>query len=105
MSLAAMMLPPNSIPFTELPEPDAANVAADDQLRAKLAALGESDRIDLFNLLRFPKANINACGRLLEALRDKFFSGVSFEDLLTKMSGTMANWVALNYHRGPLHRS
>lgn len=105
MPLVAMLLPPNSIPFTELPESDAGRAAADEQLRAKLAALGESDRLDLFNLVRFPKSNITTCGRILEALRDKFFSGVNFDDVLTKMSGTMADWIALNYHKGPLHRS
>jgi len=105
MALAAMMLPPNSISFTELPESDAGNTAGDEALRAKLAALGENDRLDLFNLIRFPKSNITLCGRLLEALRDKFFGGVNFDEVLTKMSGTMADWILLNYRRGPLHRS
>ncbi len=105
MSLAAMMLAPNSIPFTELPAANPGNAVEDERLRAQLAALAENDRVDLFNRLRFPKANINDGARLLEALRDKFFSGVTFDDVLTKMSGTMANWIALNYHRGPLPRS
>jgi hypothetical protein len=105
LSLAAMMLPPNSIPFTELPDNNAGNAAADEALRAKLAALGEDDRVDLFNQVRFPKSNIALCGHLLEALRDRFFSGVSFDDVLTKMSGRMGDWIALNYRKGPLHRS
>ena len=103
--LLAMLLPPSSIPFTELPDTAAGNAAADEELRAKVAALSENDRLDLFNVVRFPKSNIVACGRLLEALRDKFFSGVSFDDVLTKMSGKMADWIAVNYRRGPLHRN
>jgi hypothetical protein len=105
LSLAAMLLPPNAIPFTELPDSTAGNLAADEQLRTQLAALAENDRIDLFNLVRFPKSNIVLCGKLLEALRDRFFSGVNFDDVLTKMSGTMGEWILLNYSRGPLHRS
>lgn len=105
LSLAAMLLPPNPIPFTELPEATAGNLAADEQLRANLAALPEDDRVDLFNRARFPKTNIVLCAKLLEALRDRFFSGVNFDDVLTKMSGTMSEWILLNYARGPLHRS
>lgn len=104
LSLAAMLLPPNSIPFTELETAAAANASGDEELRAKLAALSENDRIDLFNRARFPKANIHLCGKLLEALRDKVFRGVSFDDLRTKMNGTMAEWMVLNYNRGPLRR-
>jgi len=104
LSLAAMLLPPNGIPYTELETTTAANASGDEELRAKLAALSEDDRIDLFNRARFPKSNIVLCGRLIEALRNKLFSGVSFDDVLTKMSGTMAEWIVLNYTRGPLRR-
>jgi hypothetical protein len=52
--------------------------------------MSESDRIDWFNRLCFPKSNISLCGSFLKALRDKFFPGVSFDDVLKKMSGTMA---------------
>lgn len=104
LSLAAMMLPPMSIPFTELPATNAENAVADEQLRQKLGAMSEPDRIDLFNLARFPKSNVNLCGKLLEALRDKHFSGVNFDDVLTKGSGAMSDWIILNYNKGPLHR-
>lgn len=104
LALAAMLLPPNGIPYTELDPGTAANASGDEELRAKLAALSETDRIDLFNRVRFPKSNILLCGKLLEALRNKLFSGVSFDDVLTKLSGTMAEWVVLNYNRGPLRR-
>jgi hypothetical protein len=105
LSLAAMLLPPNSLPFTELPDTDAGNAVGDEALRIKLAAFAKDDRLDLFNLVRFPKSNVTLCARILEALRDRFFSGVSFDDVLTKGGGRMADWIALNYRRGPLHRN
>jgi len=105
MLLVPMLLPPSSLPFTELPDGNAENAAADEQLRQQIAALSEDDKIDLFNRIRFPKSNIMLCGKLLEAFRDKFFSGVNFDDVLQKMSGTMANWISLNYNKGPLHRN
>lgn len=104
LSLAAMLLPPNGIPYTELETATAANASGDEELRAKLAELSEEDRIDLFNRARFPKSNILLCGKLLEVLRNKLFSGVGFDDVLTKMSGTIAEWIVLNYTRGPLRR-
>ena len=105
MLLATMLLPPAAVPFTELPDGSAENSAADEQLRQQVAAMSEVDRIDLFNRIRFPKSNITLCGKLLEALRDKFFNGVNFDDVLQKMSGAMANWISLNYNKGPLHRN
>lgn len=105
MLLVLMLLPPSSVPFTELPDTNAENAAADEQLRQQIAAMNEDDRIDLFNRVRFPKSNIMLCGKLLEAFRDKYFSGVSFDDVIQRMSGTMADWISLNYNKGPLHRN
>ena len=105
LSLVTMLLPPANVPFSELPDSSAENAAADEQLRQQVAAMSEEDRIDLFNRVRFPKTNIFLCGKLLEALRDKFFSGVNFDDVLQKMSGAMANWITLNYQKGPMHRN
>ncbi len=105
MLLVTMLLAPANLPFTELPDGNAENAAADEQLRQQIAAMSEEDKIDLFNRVRFPKLNIMLCGKLLEALRDKFFNGVSFDDVLQKMSGTMADWISLNYNKGPLHRN
>lgn len=105
MLLLTMLLSPSLLPYQELPDPTDKNMIADAQIRQKLAALSESDRIDLFNVIRFPKTNIKACGQVLEALRDRFFSGVNFNDVLTKMSGAMGDWILLNYKKGPLHRS
>jgi hypothetical protein len=91
--------------WTELPEPPAQHAAADDQLRQRLATLDEGKRIDLFNVARFPKSNIAQCSRIIEALRDRYFSGTNFNDVMTGMSGTRAHWITRHFREGPLKRS
>jgi hypothetical protein len=109
LPLLAMTVPPGGgatlLPWTELPEAPSARAFADEQLRAALASLADDARIDLFNIARFPKSNITHCGRILEALRNKYFAGASFDDVLTGMSGTRAHWIMRHYHEGPLVRS
>ncbi len=41
----------------------------DEQIRADFFALPDEDKIDLYNLLRFPKSNIRACVLLLDRLK------------------------------------
>lgn len=106
LALLAMSLsntPP--IPWTELPEATSDRALADEQLRSTLAALEEQTRIDLFNLVRFPKSNITWCGRILEGLRNRYFSGANFNDVLTGMSGTRAHWITRHFKEGPLQHS
>jgi hypothetical protein len=93
------------IPWTELPQPAAQNEFADQQLREKFAALDESTLIDCLNLARFPKSNITQCAHILAALRDHYFPGTSFNDVLTGMSGTRAFWIANHFRQGPLSTS
>lgn len=90
------------LPWTELPQESAQNEYADQQLRQKFAALDTTALIDCFNLARFPKSNITQCGRLIAALRDHYFAGASFTDVLTGMSGTRAFWIAMHLRQGPL---
>jgi hypothetical protein len=108
MRLALLAMTPGNpaplLPWTELPEPSAQHAAADQQLRQQLAALDESKRIDLFNLARFPKSNITQCARIIEALRDRYFSGANFSDVMTGMSGTRAHWIIRHFREGPLKR-
>lgn len=109
LTLLAMTQPPGSgtpfLPWTELPVPAPAHAAADEQLRQTLAALDEPKRIDLFNLVRFPKSNVVQCARIIEALRNRYFSGTNFEDVLTGMSGTRAHWIMRHFREGPLSTS
>ncbi len=93
------------LPWTEMPERSDQRDFADERLRQSLAALNEGSRIDLFNVVRFPKTNITWCGRILETLRDRYFAGTNFNDVLTGMSGTRAQWILRHYEDGPLIRS
>jgi hypothetical protein len=104
LSLLAMNFPASAplLAWTELPQPADQNALADELLRQKLAALAEHDRIDLINLARFPKTNILQCARLVEALRDKYFPGASFNDVLTGMAGTREHWIVKHFSSGPL---
>lgn len=94
-----------SLPWTELPDLPAHHDSAEQQLCQAVAGLDESARIDLFNIARFPKSNITACGRIVEALRDRYFVGTNFSDVLTGMSGTRAQWIVRHFREGPLSRS
>jgi hypothetical protein len=108
LSSLAMIVPLSGtkwLTWRELPEEETQRAIADQQLRDDLGKLDESQRIDLFNIARFPKSNITFCGHLLEALRDKYFSGTNFSDVLTGMSGTRSHWIMLHYQKGPLAHS
>jgi len=104
LPLLAMTLPA-MLDFTELPEPADQRAVAADQLRQTLAALDEDKRIDLFNLVRFPKSNIAQCARILEALRDRYFPGTNFSDVLTGMSGVRALFITTQFTEGPIIRT
>lgn len=103
LALLAMILPA-FLDFTELPEPFEQRALADEQLRESLAALAEDKRIDLFNLVRFPKSNIARCAGILEGLRDHYFPGTNFNDVLAGLSGTRAARITRHFKQGPLHR-
>jgi hypothetical protein len=93
------------LPWTELPQPASQNEFADQQLRQQFAALDETVQIDCFNLARFPKSNITQCAHIIAALRDHYFAGTNFSDVLTGMSGTRALWIAMHFRQGPLSTS
>lgn len=108
--LLAMSLPEAAagsntfVKWTELPERAVERSLAVSRLLQACADLPEPVRIDLFNLLRFPKSNIAQCGRVVELLRNRFFPGTTFQDIITGMSGTRANWIIRNFREGPLQR-
>jgi hypothetical protein len=107
LGLLAMVFPSQAplLTWTELPQDANQNAVADEQLRGQLANLGDDDKIDLINLARFPKTNIAQCAGIIEALRDKYFAGVSFDDVLTELSGTRQHWIGLHYSTGPIAKS
>lgn len=101
LSLLAMVKGP-LMPWTELPEENGKNAFADEQLRQNFTGISETDKIDLANLARFPKTNIQLCAKIIEALRNKYFSGASFNDVMTGMNGTRGHWILKHYLKGPL---
>ena len=107
LPLLAMMPSTGSplLPWTELPQPTSQNEFADQQLRQKFATLDPTAQIDCFNLARFPKSNITQCAHIIGALRDHYFPGTNFSDVLTGMSGTRAFWIANHFRQGPLSTS
>jgi hypothetical protein len=104
LALLAMNYPASSplLAWTELPEPADKNAFADEQLRQKFTEISTNDKIDLLNLARFPKTNINLCAKIIEALRNKYFGGASFNDVMTGMNGTRGHWILKHYLNGPL---
>ncbi|MCM3873329.1 MAG: hypothetical protein ND895_21825 [Pyrinomonadaceae bacterium] len=111
LSLLAMVFPQGPdgtaplLEWTELPELSSKRSFADEQLRQKLDALSEEARIDLFNLGRFPKSNISRCAKILETLRDRYFAGTKFDDVLNGLDGTRAERIFQHYRTGPLLRA
>ncbi|MBV7530645.1 hypothetical protein [Chitinophaga sp. sic0106] len=105
LSSLAMIVPlagAKWLTWTELPEDANQRAFADQQLRDNLGKLDEDKRIDLYNIVRFPKSNITFCGHLIETLRDKYFSGTNFSDVLSGMSGTRSHWIMRHYREGPV---
>lgn len=101
----AMSQTPPLLPWTELPEAPSTRALADENLRRQLAGLNEQARIDLFNLVRFPKSNITWTGKIIENLRNRYFAGANFNDVLTGMSGTRAHWITRHFREGPIQHS
>ena len=99
------MISPAAFEWTELPEPFPQRFISEVQLRKKLIDIEERKLIDFFNRVRFPKSNIESCGRILEYLRDHYFKGANFNDILMGMSGTRAFWIIRHYYEGPIDRN
>ena len=102
--LLAMTLP-GIMPWTLMPADQNQRAVKLEELHQSLAALNDNQKIDLFNIARFPKSNISACARMLENLRNQYFNTTSFEDVLTGMSGARAQWIIAQYRQGPITRT
>ena len=108
--LLAMSLPRTAggadtyLPWTELPEVPADRVVPLQNLQQAFHALSHNDKVDLFNLCRFPKSNIAVCGKIIETLRNRSFLGTSFSDVLTGFNGVRLEAIVKHYREGPIHR-
>jgi hypothetical protein len=67
----------------EFPHDPDARGTMQTELNTALAQLDEAKRIDLFNLLRFPKSNLKMAEQLLEALRTQYYTGQALPSILT----------------------
>jgi hypothetical protein len=110
LGLVAMTSPSSggatpALPWTEVAETGPTHATEEAALRQSVATLDVDTRVDLFNRARFPKSNIHQCGRILESLRDRYFTGKPFDDVLTRLDGTRAHWIIRHYREGPLHRN
>lgn len=79
-------------------DPDARG-AMQTELNTALAQLDENKRIDLFNLLRFPRSNLKMTALLLEALREQFFPGQALPAILADKE--KAKTLISQYEEGP----
>ena len=88
------------IPWEEIPTESSARNTALARIQGALAGLSVERHIDIFNLLRFPKANIRMCKNILDALRTRYFGGGSYATVL----GNAGNAQRLldNFKTGPV---
>lgn len=87
------------ITWTDLPSEVDEREPALVPIRESLAGLAEDRRIDLFNVLRFPRASLKACKLVFDALRTRYFSGHSLDSI----TGSRPEILALidQYNTGP----
>ncbi|SFF10751.1 hypothetical protein [Nitrosomonas sp. Nm166] len=83
----------------EFPHDTEARGTIQTELDTALAELDETRRIDLFNLLRFPKSNLNMTMQLLEAFRNQYYPGQSLPSILADEA--KAKTLISQYKEGP----
>lgn len=66
----------------EFPADEDARTEIANQLRTALEQLSEAHRLDLLNLLRFPKTNLRMAKHLLESLMAQYFPGETLPNIL-----------------------
>lgn len=88
------------IPWETLPTGETERQAALTRIRTVLAALPEPQRIDLFNVLRFPKASLKATQLIIDNLRTRLFGGSTLETIMP--DSTNATNLINQFKTGPL---
>lgn len=69
-------------------------------LRTEFIALAAAQKVDLFNLLRFPKSNLRMAMQLVQKLMERFFPGESLPAILADEA--KANSLISQYKEGPI---
>jgi hypothetical protein len=104
LPLLAMIVPENPIAWTELPVNATRQAAVRLEIMTRFNALSENVKIELYNLVRFPKSNVKMCGKVLETLRNRYHSGVNFNDVLTRGGGVISTALDVQFRNGPIAR-
>jgi hypothetical protein len=87
------------IPWEELPTDGAERQIALTRIQTALAGLAEEVHIDIYNMLRFPKANLKACKQIFDTLRTRYFGGNSYASILG--NDTQAAQLINQFKTGP----
>ena len=87
------------IPWQEIPTDPAQRQTTLTSLQTALAGLAEERRIDIFNILRFPKASLKACKLILDRLRSQYFSNHSYSAVMG--NNTQAQQILFQLKSGP----
>lgn len=66
----------------EFPEAEEGRLEKREEWLDQLVALSEEERIDLFNLLRFPKSNFMVTMQLINGIKEQYFVGEDLVDLI-----------------------
>jgi hypothetical protein len=84
----------------EFPREEDERSALQHELKADLAQLDEARRVDLFNLLRFPKSNLRMATLLTRELMTQYFPGENLPTILA--DETKAKSLIEQFKEGPL---
>jgi hypothetical protein len=87
------------LPLREFPGDEAQRAPMIAALRTEFVALAAAQKIDLFNLLRFPKANLRMATQLVQKLMEKYFPGKLLPDILA--DAEKAKTLIKQYKGGP----
>ena len=87
------------LPLREFPIDEAERATKLAELRTEFIALAPAQKIDLFNLLRFPKSNLRMAMRLIQEHMAKYFPAQSLPDILADEADAKA--LITQYEEGP----
>jgi hypothetical protein len=90
------------IPFTELTGNRANQQTILTGIQSSFNALSEEEKLNLFNLCRFPKTSFRMAKLILDKLRDRYFSAFTFDQLLADAGHRdKVKTILTQYENGP----
>lgn len=87
------------LPLREFPTDEAERATKLAELRTEFIALAEAQKVDLFNLLRFPKSNLRMAMQLVQKHMEKYFPAQPLPDILADVA--KAKSLITQYEEGP----